>query len=200
MSRIEKTRKTLANSVTPPLARLLAKTPLTPNILTWFGFLLTLGAAALIVTDHLLAAGVVVLAAGLFDLLDGALARFTGRTTRFGAILDSTLDRLSEGALLLALLAVYTREQHVAASLVVGATMLGSITVSYIRARMEGVGIECQAGFFTRSERVIVLALGLLLARYTNALLAALSMIAVFSWVTVVERLVYAWRQTREKR
>ncbi len=188
----------MANSVAPPLARLLARTPLTPDALTWLGFFITVGAAVLIVTDHFLAAGVVVLVAGLFDMLDGALARLTGKTSRFGAILDSTLDRLSEGALLLALLVVFSQEQYVTASLVVGITLLGSIMVSYIRARIEAMGIECKAGVFTRPERVIILALGLMLNQYENALLVCLGIIAFFSWVTVIERLVYAWRQTRE--
>jgi CDP-diacylglycerol--glycerol-3-phosphate 3-phosphatidyltransferase len=199
MSKLENTRKMMANSVTPPFVRLLAKTPLTPDALTWLGFLVTVGAAVLIVTDHFLAAGVVVLVAGLFDMLDGALARLTGKTTRFGAILDSSLDRLSEGAVLLALLVVFAREQQSSGSLVVGVTMLGSIMVSYIRARIEGMGIECKAGIFTRPERVIIMALGLMLNQFNNALLAALSIIAFFSWVTVIERLVYAWRSTREK-
>jgi CDP-diacylglycerol--glycerol-3-phosphate 3-phosphatidyltransferase len=199
MSRLEKTRKAMANSVTPPFVRLLAKTPLTPDALTWLGFLVNVGAAVLIVTDHFLAAGIVVLVAGLFDLLDGALARFTNKTTRFGAILDSSLDRLSEGAVLLALLVVFAREQHSSGCLVVGITMLGSIMVSYIRARIEGMGIECKAGVFTRPERVIIMALGLMLNQFHNALLAALAIIAFFSWVTVIERLFYAWRQTREK-
>jgi CDP-diacylglycerol--glycerol-3-phosphate 3-phosphatidyltransferase len=199
MSKLEKTRRTLADSVAPPLARLLARTPLTPDALTWLGFFITIGAAALIGTDHFLAAGAVVLVAGLFDMLDGALARLTNKVSRFGAVLDSTLDRLSEGALLLALLVVFTRGQHVTASLVVGITLLSSLTVSYIRARMEGIGIECKAGFFTRPERVIILALGLMLNQFENALLAALAIIAFFSCVTVVERLIYAWRQTRTK-
>jgi CDP-diacylglycerol--glycerol-3-phosphate 3-phosphatidyltransferase len=197
MSKLEKSRKSLANSVTPPFVRLLAKTPLTPDTLTWLGFLINVGAAVLIVTDHFLAAGIVVLVAGLFDLLDGALARHIGKTTRFGAILDSSLDRLSEGAVLLALLVMFAREQQSAGSLVVGVTMLGSIMVSYIRARIEGIGIECKAGIFTRPERVIIMALGLMLNQFHNALLAALAIIAFFSWVTVIERLVYAWRQTR---
>jgi CDP-diacylglycerol--glycerol-3-phosphate 3-phosphatidyltransferase len=199
MSKLEKARKTLANSITPPLARLLARTPLSPDLLTWLGFFITIGAAVLVVTDHFLAAGVLVLVAGLFDLLDGALARLTNRVSRFGAVLDSTLDRLSEAAVLLALLAVYAQEQHVAASLLVGVTLLGSLMVSYIRARMEGVGIECQAGIFTRSERVIIISLGLMLNQFEFVLLSALGIITFFSWITVAERLVFAWRKTREK-
>jgi CDP-diacylglycerol---glycerol-3-phosphate 3-phosphatidyltransferase len=198
MSKLEKTRRTLANSVTPPLARLLARTPLTPDVLTWLGFFITIGAAVLVVTDHFLAAGILVLVAGLFDLLDGALARLTDRVSRFGAVLDSTLDRLSEAAVLLALLVVFVRGQHIDASLLVGVTLLGSLMVSYIRARMEGMGIECQAGIFTRPERVIIMSLGLMLNQFDYALLSTLGIIAFFSWVTVVERLVYAWRHTRE--
>ena len=199
MSKLENTRRTLASSVALPIARLLARTPLTPNALTWLGFFVTVGAAVLIATDHFLAGGIIVLVAGLFDMLDGALARLTGRVSRFGAILDSTLDRLSEAALLLALLVESARGQHVAASLLIGVTLLGSLMVSYIRARIEAMGIECKAGFFTRPERVVILALGLLLNRFDNALLIALAVIAFFSWVTVIERLIYAWRQTRTK-
>jgi len=199
MSKLARVRSVIADGITPPVVRLLARTPLTPNALTWLGFLITIGAAVLVVTDHLFAAGFVVLVAGLCDMLDGALARATGRVTRLGAVLDSTLDRLSEAALLLGLLLVYARGQQVAESLLVGIALLGSLLVSYIRARMEGIGIACRAGLFTRPERVIVLALGLILNQFDYALLSALGVIVFFSWVTVVERLVYAWRQTRNK-
>ncbi|MBA7706466.1 hypothetical protein ES703_115320 [subsurface metagenome] len=84
--------------------RFLARTSITPSIITWFGFLLAVGAAALIIAGHLFAAGFVVLFAGFFDMLDGALARHTNRTTCFGAVLDSTLDRLSEAVLLIGIL------------------------------------------------------------------------------------------------
>jgi CDP-diacylglycerol--glycerol-3-phosphate 3-phosphatidyltransferase len=199
MPSLEKARRTLANSVAPPLARLLARTPLTPDTLTWLGFLINIGAALLVAYDHFLAAGALVLVAGLFDMLDGALARLTHRVSRFGGILDSTLDRLSEAAVLLALLVVFARSQRVDATLLVGVVLLGSLMVSYIRARMEGMGIECKAGIFTRPERVVVLALGLMLNRFNYALISALGVIAFFSWVTVLERLIYAWRHTRDK-
>jgi CDP-diacylglycerol--glycerol-3-phosphate 3-phosphatidyltransferase len=198
MSKLEKTRRNISNSITPPIIRLLARTPLTPNALTWLGFLVNVGAAVLIVTGHLLAAGVVVLVAGAFDMLDGALARLTNRVSRFGAILDSTLDRLSEAVLLLGLLAMFARDHHIAGCLLVGFTLLASLMVSYIRARVEGMGIECQAGFFTRPERVVVLALGLMLSQFNYALLTALAIIACFSFITVVERLLYAWHRTKE--
>lgn len=197
MPKLEKTRKSISNYVTQPIASLLARTPLTPNSLTWLGFCLSIGAAVLIVYGHLLAAGIVVLVAGLCDMLDGALARVTDRVTRFGGILDSTLDRLSEAAVLLGLLAVFAREQQVAESILAGVALLGSLMVSYIRARMEGLGIECKTGLFTRPERVIVLALGLLLSRFDPALVTALAVIVFFSYFTAGQRLFYAWRQTR---
>jgi len=197
MAKLASTRKIIAGNITQPIARLLSRTPLTPNTITWLGFGITVVAGALVVTGHLLAAGIVVLVAGFFDMLDGALARLTERVTRFGAILDSTLDRLSEAVPLLSLLAVFVRGQDFAESILVGVALLGSLMVSYIRARMEGLGIECKAGLFTRPERVIVIALGLLFSYFDPALLVALSVIIFFSWFTVVERMVYAWRHMR---
>lgn len=197
MPKLEKTRKSISNCVTQPIVNLLARTPLTPNAVTWLGFCINIGAAVLVVTEHLFAAGFVVLIAGLFDMLDGALARVTNRVTRFGGILDSTLDRLSEAVVLLALLAVFAREQQVAESVLAGAALLGSLMVSYLRAKMERLGIECKVGLFTRPERVIVLALGLLLSQFDYALVTALAVITFFSFFTAGQRLYYAWRQTR---
>ena len=199
MSRLSEVRKTAAYYLTQPVVRLFAKTSITPSAISWFGFLLAAGAAVLITTGHLFAAGFVVLVAGFFDILDGALARHTNQTTRFGAVLDSTLDRLSEAVLLLGILVLYTREQSVAEILLVGVALLGSLLVSYIRARAETLGLECQVGLFTRAERVIVLALGLLLNQIDNALVIALAIIVVFSFFTIGQRLFYVWQQTKTK-
>jgi len=177
------------------VVRVLARTPVTPSTLTWLGFILALGAAVLVITGHLFAAGFVVLLAGFFDILDGALARHIERATRFGAVLDATLDRLSEAVLLLALLALYFAQQSLAGILLVGGALLGSQLVSYIRARAEAQGLECRVGIFTRAERVVVLALGLLLSHLAPALIIALAIIVVFSFVTVGQRLVYVWQQ-----
>jgi len=177
------------------VVRVLARTPVTPNFLSWAGFILALGAAALIVTGYPLAAGIVVLVAGFFDILDGALARRTKRVTPFGAVLDATLDRLSEGVILLAILAVYAIQPSLLGVLLVGAALISSQLVSYIRARAEAQGLECKGGIFTRAERVVILALGLLLSYFTPALTIALAIIVVFSLVTVIQRVVYVWRQ-----
>ena len=207
VTKLSEGRKTVADYLTRPVVRLLARAPITPNAITWFGFLVTVGAAVLIVSGHLFAAGFVVLLAGFFDILDGALARSTKRTTQFGAVLDSTLDRLAEAVLLLGILALFlfTEEKSALftllsqewAVLLVGVALVGSLLVSYIRARAEALGLECQVGLFTRTERVIVLALGLLLGQIDYALIIALTIIVVFSFITVSQRLFYVWRQTK---
>ena len=199
MTNLSELRKTAAYYLIQPAVRLLARTPITPNTLTWFGFLLTIGAAVLITQGHLLAAGMVVLIAGFFDILDGALARHINQTTRFGALLDSTLDRLSDGIPLLGILVLYTREPSTAGILLAGVALLGSLMVSYVRARGEALGMECQEGLFTRPERVVVLTLGLLLSQFDYALIVALTIIVAFSFSTVGQRLVHLWRQTKNR-
>jgi CDP-diacylglycerol--glycerol-3-phosphate 3-phosphatidyltransferase len=196
MAGLSQVRKAASSYFTDPLVRVLARTPITPNSLTWFGFALAIGAAVLVALGHLLIAGFVVLLGGFFDMLDGALARHTKRVTPFGAILDSTLDRLSEGVILLGILALYAREESAIGILLVGIVLIASMLVSYIRAKAESLGLECLVGLFTRPERVIVLALGLLI----NQLDIALAIIAAFSFFTVGQRLVYVWRQIKEKK
>ena len=197
MAKIVEIRESLAYFLTRPIVRLLARTAVTPNILTWFGFLLTIGAGVLIVTGHLFAAGFVVLVAGLFDIMDGALARYTNQVTRFGGILDSIIDRLAEAVLLVSLLVLYAGEQSLIGTLLVGIALSGSLLVSYIRARAEAAGFECKVGIFTRGERVLVLALGLLLSQFDYALIVALGVIALFSIFTASQRLFHVWKQTR---
>jgi len=205
MIKLTRVRKTIGYRITEPVVQLLATMPISPNTITWLGFLLAVGAAVLIATGHLLAAGLLVLFAGIFDMLDGALARRTNRTTRFGGILDSTIDRLSDAALLLGILVLFllAGEESVLFNLLaqkwsillVGVALLVSPLVSYIRARAEAMNLECQVGLFTRAERVIVLVLGLLI----NQVVIALAIIAVFSFVTVGQRLVHVWQQTKNK-
>jgi len=200
VTKLSKAHKTVAYYLTQPVVRLLARTPITPNTISWFGFLVTVGAAVLIITEHLFAAGIVVLIAGFFDILDGGLARHTNQASRFGAVLDATLDRLAEAVLLLGVLIfylLYTDERPVIVALLVTLTMIGSFMVSYTRAKAEALGLECQVGLFTRAERVVVLALGLLLSQIDYALIIALAVIVVFSFITVSQRLLYARQQTK---
>jgi CDP-diacylglycerol--glycerol-3-phosphate 3-phosphatidyltransferase len=194
-------RKTIAVYITQPLVSVLAKTPITPNMVTWIGFIIILAAAVLAALGHPFAAGWVVLLSGLFDIIDGALARGTNQVTRFGGILDSTLDRASEAIMLLGIAAMFLFNEELLNPwiiLLIGITIMGSFLVSYVRARAEALKIECQVGLFTRTERVIILALGLLLSSLPYVLISALAIIALLSIVTVIQRLVHVWRIAKE--
>ena len=185
-------RRNLAYRITDPIVGILSKSGITPNALTLINLALNIVAAYVIATGHFLLGGVLVLVAGLFDLLDGALARFTKQTTRFGAILDSVADRISEAAILCGLLIWYIPQEEASLEIVlIFVVLIGSFLVSYIRARAEGLGWQCQVGLFTRAERVIVLAIGLLI----NQIFIALCVLVVFVFITVVQRLVYLWKQ-----
>ena len=197
MTTLEGVRRSLAFLITQPVVHLLARTGVTPNTITWLGFLIAIGAGVLAGTGHQFAAGFVVLAGGFFDIIDGALARRTNRTSRFGAILDSTLDRAGEAVVFIGILVYYTREQSTEGVVVVGVVWLMSLLVSYIRSRAEGIGLQCEVGLFTRAERIILLAVGLLLSQIGDALLITLAVIAALSFLTVVQRLRHVWRQTK---
>ncbi len=197
MSRLPGARSGLEERFTRPFIAALAKTSMTPNALTWTGFAITAGAAVLIILGYLFAAGFVVVLGSFFDMLDGALARRTSRVTRFGGILDSVLDRFSEALLLIAILVFYAGAGDFPGAVVTGIALFTSQMVSYMRARAEAAGLGGKEGIFTRPERVVVLVLGLLLSRFGYALFTAVMVIAVFSFVTVLQRLVLVWRQTR---
>ncbi len=197
---LAKIRRSLAWYLTGPVIRLIAKTKLSPNALTIIGFLLSLVIAWVLATGHLFLGGFLVLFSGWFDLLDGALARATGRTTRFGALFDSVIDRLSEAALLSGLLFFYAAQGSFQESLLIFAVFVGSVMVSYIRARAEGLGLESGVGLFTRPERLVLLALGLILSPIDLALLVVLWILAVGTNLTAIQRLVYVWQRTRKER
>jgi CDP-diacylglycerol---glycerol-3-phosphate 3-phosphatidyltransferase len=185
-------RRKLGYRITSPIVRVLSKTGITPNALTFINPALSIVAAYVIATGHLALGGAFVLISGLFDLLDGALARFTEQTTKFGAVLDSTFDRVSEAVTLCGLAIWYVPQEGATLEIVlIFVVLIGSFLVSYVRARAEGLGWDCRVGLFTRAERVIVLAAGLLI----NQILIALCVLAVFVLVTVVQRLAYLWKQ-----
>jgi len=181
-------RANLALRITNPVIGILGKSGIKPDALTFTGLAINIGAAYIIATGHFPLGGILILVAGLFDLLDGALARFAQKTTKFGAILDSTVDRISEAAIFCGLLVWYIPGRS--EILLIFAVLIGSFLVSYIRARAEGLGLECKGGLFTRAERVIVLAVGLLV----NQVVIALWILVVFVYITVVQRLVYLRR------
>jgi CDP-diacylglycerol---glycerol-3-phosphate 3-phosphatidyltransferase len=179
----------------------MARTSITPNMVTWFGFILILIAAVLAGLGHPFAAGWVVLLSGFFDIIDGALARKTNQVTRFGGVLDSSLDRISEAAILIGIMSYFIFYSlspfALWIALMIGVAMIFSFMVSYVRARAEGAGLDCQVGIFTRAERVIILALGLLLSGIPLVLVVVLIIITILSIVTFIQRLLYVYQQTK---
>lgn len=180
--------------IAEPVARLVAKTGVHPNAVTLFGFILNAGAAWVLATGHFLIGGFLVLFAGVFDLLDGALARVTGKGTIFGALLDSTIDRYSEAVLLFGLLIYFARRGDTTEVILIFAAIAGSMLISYIRARAEGLGLDAEVGIMRRTLRICTLALGLLI----NQVLIFLWILAILTHFTAWHRLFYVWRRTRK--
>lgn len=188
-------RHNLAERFTTPAARVLSKTGVTPNTLTVMGFLVSVAAGVLIATEYFVVGGLVTLFAGAFDLLDGPVARATGKTTKFGGFLDSILDRLSEAAVIAGILAYYAFNEGTWESLLAFGCFVGSVMVSYLRARAEGLGIKCEVGVFTRAERVIVMSIGLILGQWFDlAIPIMLGIITALAFVTVLQRLIHVQR------
>ncbi len=185
----------MSDYVETPVALLLGRIGLTPNLVTLIGLLISGLAAYLISIGIWWGGGVVVLVAGIFDLFDGALARNTDRVSKFGALLDSTVDRVSEAVVLLGLLAFYVARDDDVGSILVYVAIVGSIMVSYLRARSEGLGIECKVGVMTRPERVVTLGIGLIVGHFVpEVMLAVLAAIAALTLFTTVHRLVHTGR------
>ena len=193
MSRIA-ARRVISSYVEVPVATLLARLGLSPNSITLAGVLVAGASAYLLSAGYLWAGGVVLLASGVFDLFDGALARVTNRGSRFGALLDSVSDRVSEVAVLLGLLVFYLgRDDSTLGAVLVYAALAGSLMVSYLRARAEGLGIECKVGVMTRPERVAALGFGLIIGHWwVTAILVVLGVIAALTIFTSVQRLFHA--------
>lgn len=181
--------------ITDPIVFLLAKAHISPNALTLAGVLGSAGAAVLLARGQFLAGGIVVLAAGALDILDGALARATGRVTRFGAVFDSVMDRVSEAAVLFGLLYYYAGRDAREESLLVFAALAGSMLVSYIRARGEILGLPIREGLFTRAERVVVIGLGAIIGQVR----IALWILAILANLTALQRFYLVWRKTRQE-
>ena len=188
-------REQLARHLTQPVVYLLVRAKITPNTITALSLVVAIAAAMTIAWGFPRWGGIVVLVAGLFDLLDGALARATQRVSRFGAFFDSTVDRLADAALLLGILILFAKQGSTHGVVLVYVTMVGAVLVSYARARAEGLGLNCKVGLFTRAERIIVLAIGLL----ANQIIIALWIAAALSYFTLSQRLLHVWRQTRIK-
>ena len=171
----------------------LAATGVEPNFLTFLGLVINIVAAYLFAKGRFPAAGGVMILAGLFDMVDGRVARAQGRVTKFGAYFDSVIDRYSDVGLYFGLLYYYASVNRSRYAILVGVAMAGSVMVSYARARAESLIPECKAGFFERPERIVLLIIGAL----SNKMPPALWLLAIGPNITVIHRIVHTWRETK---
>jgi CDP-diacylglycerol--glycerol-3-phosphate 3-phosphatidyltransferase len=164
-----------------------------PNVLTFIGLLINIWAAFLFSYGKFVPAGLVVIGAGLFDMVDGRVARETNRVTRFGGFFDSVLDRYSDLALLVGLLIYYASINRFFYVVLTAIVMTGTVLTSYARARAENTIPKCKIGFLERPERVVLIIIGAL----ANRMAPVLWVIAVLSNVTVISRIVFTWEETK---
>src|SRR3954468_20249455 len=174
------------------IVRWLALSKIHPNVLTFVGLLINIWAAWLFSKGQFFAAGLVVVGASIFDMVDGRVARATNQVTRFGAFFDSVLDRYSDAALFFGLLVYYARANRFFYVVLAALVMISCIMVSYTRARAESLIYTCKVGFMERPERLVLLIIGALF----NRMAPVLWVIAVLSTITVIHRMYYTWVQT----
>jgi CDP-diacylglycerol--glycerol-3-phosphate 3-phosphatidyltransferase len=185
------------------IVRGLALTRISPNVLTFIGLVINIIAAILFGYANsqnyprlFLYAGLVIIGAGIFDMVDGRVARATNQVTTFGGFFDSVIDRYSDVALFFGLLVFYARENRFFYLVLVAFVMVSSVMVSYTRARAESLIGSCKVGFMERPERIVLVIIGALFARF-GAMAPVLWVLAVLSTVTIIHRIIYTYQQTR---
>lgn len=186
------------------IARLFQRLGMTPNQLTLLGLLLQAGVAGVIALGYLPLAGVLLIFSAIFDSFDGALARLTGQTSRFGAFFDATIDRYAEALVLFGLLIYFSGQPDSRGEvLLIYIAVVGSLLVSYTRAKAESLAIPCSEGILTRAERVALLVIGLIFAGWQPiaalppVLTLVLWLLAILSNVTAVQRILAVRKATR---
>ncbi|MCX6603791.1 MAG: CDP-alcohol phosphatidyltransferase family protein [Acidobacteria bacterium] len=181
------------NQVILLIVRGLALSKIHPNMLTFIGLLINVYAAVLLGRGEFFAGGLVVLGAGLFDMVDGRVARHTNQVTMFGGFFDSVLDRYSDLGLLMGLLVYYASIDRFFYVVLTAVVMTGSVMVSYTRARAENTIPQCKVGFAERPERVVLLIIGALFDRMAPVLWV----IAVLANLTVIHRMIYTFQEAK---
>ncbi|MCH2694562.1 MAG: CDP-alcohol phosphatidyltransferase family protein [Acidobacteriia bacterium] len=182
----------ICTAILDTLVKGISKLGVGPNLLTFFGFLITILSAFYLAQGNFFYAGIVIIFSGIFDMLDGRLARITNNVTRFGAFFDSVLDRYSDMILFLALMIYYIKNQQMIYVLLSGIVMIGAIMTSYTRARAESLVPTCKVGFLERPERLVLLIIGTIFGRMA----AVLWVMAVLSNLTVVHRILHTWKES----
>src|SRR5258705_13397632 len=181
------------NKVILLIVRGLALSRIHPNVLTALGLVINVVAAVMLAAGNFRWAGVVIIGAGLFDMVDGRVARETNQVTRFGGFFDSVLDRYSDLALLMGMLVWYGSINRPFYVVLTAIVMTGSVMVSYTRARAENTIPSCKVGFMERPEREVLVIIGALFLRMAQVLWV----IAVLSNLTVLHRMIFTWQETK---
>src|SRR5579863_5903344 len=182
-----------SNKIIRLIVRGLALSKIHPNVLTFLGLVINMAAAALLAVGRFRLAGAVIIGAGLFDMVDGRVARETNRVTRFGGFFDSVLDRYSDLALLVGLLVWYGSINRPLYVVLTAVAMSGCVMVSYTRARAENSIPTCKVGFMERPERVVLMIIGALFDHMPQVLWV----IAVLANLTVIHRMVFTWQEAK---
>lgn len=185
----------LGHLLDKPLEPLAQKIPLTPNTLSVIGFLITLF-ASYVLTYDLGIGGILIVVGGCFDMLDGIVARITNSSSRFGAFLDSVLDRYADAVILLAIAWNLGKNNNHAGVLLCLGTLIGSFLISYARARAEGLGMECKHGLMERPERIILIAIGTI----TGIIMPILWILLILTHMTVFQRVHFVWKHASKDR
>ena len=175
-----------------PLTPLARAFPVNPNIVTFIGMIIT-SLSGFIIPINLFWGGIFILVGGAFDLIDGVIARVNGRATKFGALLDSTMDRIADGFIFLGISWYFFIVGSEIGLIITLLCMIASFLISYVRARAEGIGVSCNVGIIERPERLIILAFGCL----TSLISATLLILTVLSWITVIQRIIYARKKIK---
>ena len=177
---------------------LLIKLKLTPNKITVVGLLSSIITMILIAEGYLLISGVMIIISSLFDLIDGSLARYTNSASKLGGFFDAVIDRISESIIYLGLLIYFVNDSHTA--IIIFLSALINQLVSYVKSKYESYGIEGEVGIFTRTERVIVLSLALILGSYNLFILYLLLYVSILlSFISLIQRLIYGLTGTKNK-
>src|SRR3954452_15030475 len=182
-----------ANRIIRLIVRGLALSKINPNVLTFFGLLVNIFAACMLAVGRFRTAGLIIIFAGLFDMVDGRVARATNQVTRFGGFFDSVLDRYSDLALLMGLLVYYGTINRPAYVVLTAVVMTASVMISYTRSRAENIIPTCKVGFMERPERVVLLIIGALFSRMAPVLWV----IAVLGNLTVIHRMIFTYQEAR---
>ncbi len=180
-----------------PLIKTLTRWGIHPNAFTLAGLIFTVMAAAALFKGHLRSGGLLILAGGLCDCIDGNLARATGKASRFGALFDSTIDRYSEFVMFFGFLAYFMTQNDGLTAAVTFLALCGSIMVSYSRARAESLGFDSKAGLMQRPERIVFFGLGALI--HPVVLELAIWVVAIFANLTALQRIHHAHQQKKLK-